>query len=74
MGICISSVSSQIRHETKVASICPNDVVLEERQQEIHGSICGIQKLDSICSEQGGKGLNQDAAFFYQVIKFLPLP
>ncbi|XP_038899305.1 probable protein phosphatase 2C 72 [Benincasa hispida] len=59
MGICISSASSQIRHETNgVGSI------FEEDYKSY--SVCGIQKLESICSKQGSKGLNQDAAFSYQ--------
>ncbi|KAA0064486.1 putative protein phosphatase 2C 72 [Cucumis melo var. makuwa] len=62
MGICISSASSQIRHETnKVGSI-----IEEDDHYKSCYSVCGIQKLESICSKQGSKGINQDAAFAYQ--------
>ncbi|XP_022982395.1 probable protein phosphatase 2C 72 [Cucurbita maxima] len=55
MGICISAASSQIRHETKVTAICTtNELGFEE------------QRPDSVCSKQGNKGINQDAAFVYQ--------
>lgn len=68
MGICISSASSQIRHETnKVGS------VLEEDYCKKSYCVCGIQKLESICSKQGRKGVNQDAAFSYQVINCIRL-
>lgn len=53
MGICLSVSSREIRHE-KV-------IVLEGSNFSI-----GALGLASLCSKQGSKGINQDAAILYQ--------
>ncbi|KAK8980206.1 hypothetical protein V6N11_061420 [Hibiscus sabdariffa] len=59
MGICISLSSSEI-HE---ADDCHQDNLLFLPENV---SSLGIQGLGSLYTKQGSKGLNQDAAIFYQ--------
>ena len=64
MGICISTVSSEIQdsgdgHE--------NMVFFEDSTASI-----GIQRLGSLHSQPGSKGLNQDAAILHQVSWYVP--
>lgn len=60
MGICISVGSSQIH---KVEDSHENAIFY---QQSANDSI-GTQRLGSVYSKEGSKGLNQDAAILYQV-------
>ncbi|KAA8525180.1 hypothetical protein F0562_006956 [Nyssa sinensis] len=60
MGICISTASSEI-HETDGGH---ENVVYY--QETVSGN--EIQRLGSLCSQQGSKGSNQDAAILYQVM------
>ncbi|XWS17658.1 hypothetical protein CRYUN_Cryun33cG0086500 [Craigia yunnanensis] len=58
MGICISVASSEIH---KAEDCRENVLCLAENIASI-----GIQRLGSLYSEQGSKGVNQDAAILYQ--------
>ncbi|KAE8664389.1 hypothetical protein F3Y22_tig00112800pilonHSYRG00104 [Hibiscus syriacus] len=61
MGICISVASSEIHDEAEEHYSLENVVYLPENI----GSF-GIQRLGSLYSKQGSKGLDQDAAILYQ--------
>ncbi|XP_039043234.1 probable protein phosphatase 2C 72 [Hibiscus syriacus] len=61
MGICISIASSEIHDEAEEHN-CHENVLYSP---ENIGSF-GVQRLGSLYSKQGSKGLNQDAAILYQ--------
>lgn len=65
MGICLSNASGEI-HEKKDSQ--ENLVYYEEKI-----STNEIQRLGSLYSQEGSKGLNQDAAIVYQVSYLIPL-
>ena len=66
MGICISTVSAEIQD----CGDCHENVVFFEEDSTVS---VGIQRLGSLHSQTGSKGLNQDAAILYQVSSYLPL-
>ncbi|KAK8597542.1 hypothetical protein V6N13_094946 [Hibiscus sabdariffa] len=63
MGICISIASSEVHDEAEEQYYCHgnDDVSLSENIDSF-----GIQRLGSLYSKQGSKGLNQDAAILFQ--------
>lgn len=65
MGICLSNASGEI-HEKKDSQ--ENLVYYEEKI-----STNEIQRLGSLYSHEGSKGLNQDAAIVYEVSYLIPL-
>ncbi|XP_059658911.1 probable protein phosphatase 2C 72 [Cornus florida] len=56
MGICISSASSEIQDSHDNVVYCEESITTSN----------AIQRLGSLCSEQGSKGSNQDAATLHQ--------
>lgn len=61
MGICISTVSSEI-HDTE--AVQDNAVFIDETNDK-------TKRNGSVHSRAGSKGLNQDAAILYQVCRDL---
>ncbi|KAH7523795.1 hypothetical protein FEM48_Zijuj06G0050000 [Ziziphus jujuba var. spinosa] len=59
MGICISLASSQIH---KVEDSHENAIFFQQNKNDSNGT----QRLSSVYSKEGSKGLNQDAAILYQ--------
>lgn len=59
MGICISVASSEIH---KVEDGHENAIFFQQRNDSK-----AIQRVGSVYSKEGSKGLNQDSAILYQV-------
>lgn len=65
MGICISRASSEIHNAESVGH--ENAVLFLEDQIVCNGS----DRLASVYSKEGSKGLNQDSAILYQVCSWV---
>lgn len=64
MGICISTASSEIY----AIEHGPENVVYYE---ELNNTADGNQRLGSLHTQEGSKGLNQDCAIIYEVCLML---
>lgn len=67
MGICISVASSEIHHGIPEEVVHDENVAIFEANKVLHGN---HERLCSVYSKQGSKGLNQDAASLHQVCFF----